>query len=325
MRHRQRTHRARPPYRSRTVLAAVVALGAALATTAAVLRAAGGQAAGQTTSSADPGDVVTGERHGLTVSAFATPYLGPGLVASVLLGVEALAQGAVPADAQVAASYSIQTGGTRSPARTVSVPVGRLGGGRAAPYLTELALPPGRHEILVSITYQAREGPALTVPVDVPSPLPPGSTGFSISPLALASNASPAAAAGDASDARGLLPILLRPPSPIRVYHAEEQVELFVEIYDWESEPGQERQFAVTTTVRDTAGATAFVLEELGLSEPLAGGRYGFAQSTLIPVHRLAPGAYTLDVHARSLTDPTAQASRVTRFAVRGATTPAAP
>lgn len=314
---------ARPRHRwsGLTVLTAIVVLSIA----AQPMDAAQGPPP-RASASAATDDVVTAAARGLIVSAFAAPYLGSARVATVLVGVEGALQRDGQPDAVVDVSVNVRGPGTRSEPRTASVPVGSASDGRrAAPYLTELELPPGRHDILISTWHLEGAGPGITLPVDVPSPAPPGTTGFSMSPIVLASSTSPAAPHGDASDDRRVLPILVRPPSPTRAYHADEQVELFAEIYDWESEPGQELQYTVTTTVRDATGESAFVLEELGVSEPLSSGRYGFVQSTLIPVHRLAPGPYTVELGAQSLTDPAVRASRSAAFRVVEAVAPPAP
>lgn len=264
------------------------------------------------------------ETAGVRLEVLAVPYLGPASTATVLIALEAEASAGTPSAATLIAtitttgepSNAVSSGAMPSPVRvtgalpTRAVPPAT----RPMPFVTELALPPGRHTLSVDTRAGSQPGPQAAVDVEVPLPLPPGSPGFLMSPILLASGSAAGAALGDASEDRIRLPILFRPPTPRHAFAADDQVELYAEIYDGESAPGQEQQFAVITTVRDGSGAVVFRVQETGLSEPFATGRYGFAHSTLVPVHRFAPGPHTLEVRVRSLADAAITAARETRF-----------
>jgi len=94
--------------------------------------------------------------------------------------------------------------------------------------------------------------------------------------------------------------LLLRPPTPRRSFAQDERLETFVEIYDWDSEPGFEQQFNVRTAVRRENGDVAYSHEEMGTSELLDSGRFGYAHTTLIPVGLLAPGRYAVEIRVDS-------------------------
>lgn len=309
--------------RSARLASAIARWGGALAAIPVALLAVSGAPglAGQADTAGSrpfvPDPLAAAQHADVRLEAFAAPYLGPDRRATVLLGIEATAAGPAAADTPVAVQYRVIPRAGATVEGLASLHPGRTDAeARPAPYLVELSLAPGRYDIAVTSRVGGHAGPSVEIPLDVPAPAAPGTTGFAISPLVLASSRSPADTPGPASEERARLPILLRPPTPSRTFTPDEQVELFAEIYDWESEPGQELQFAVATAIRTRAGTTVFSIEELGLSEPLISRRYGFAHSTLVPVHRLPPGEYVLEVQVRSLVDPATSEARTTRFTV---------
>ena len=251
----------------------------------------------------DPWLETRGERS--TLAAFVTPYLGRGLTADTLVGIEARAvRGVGAAAGSITLRLSVaEAGVSRSIVeRVVELPVADTAGTAAArPFLTEIPLAPGRYELRLREGDAGSSAASLVLPFEVPSPARPPQGAFSMSALALTSSAVGTPAAGDASEERRLFSLLLRPPSPWRRFAQHERIESFIEIYDWDSEPGFEQQFNVRTTVRRDDGSTAYTHEEMGTSERLESGRFGYAHSALIPAETLPPGRYLLEVAVESL------------------------
>ena len=242
---------------------------------------------------------------GLALAAFVTPFHGQGDEASVLVGIEASTRRGTPFTAEsVAVTLSIvDVVGSRPPIeRIVHVPVGHADTGLVPrPFLTEVALAPGRYELRLRAGAGVPPAAPFAIAFDVASPARPPETPFRIGPLMLTSSVVGTPPAGDASEERRLFPLLLRPPSPRRRFASDERVEAFTEIYDWDSEPGFEQQFTIRTILRDQHGATVHMTEEMGIVERLDSGRFGYAHSTLVPIAGLAPGRYVLEVAVESL------------------------
>ena len=108
---------------------------------------------------------------------------------------------------------------------------------------------------------------------------------------------------------------------PTRVAAQDERVEVFVEIYDWDSEPGFEQQFMVRTLLKDDARVTVHMTEEMGTAERLDSGRFGYAHSALLPIAALTPGRYMAEIAVESLLTA-ASVSRRTTITVVGPAEP---
>lgn len=265
----------------------------------------------------------------LELAAFVAPYLTSGPAANVLIGVEARNADAAPSEGDtISLTLAIADSSSSRPLIERAVTVQAKSGGAAAappPLLIEIPMTSGRYELRLRETAASPAGAAtpplaLVVPFDVRGPARPPEAPFAMSPLTLTSSTVGTPAAGDVSEERRLFPLLLRPPSPRRRFAQDERVEVFVEIYDWDSEPGFEQQFMVRTLLRDATGAMVHMTEEMGTAERLDSGLFGYAHSTLLPVATLPPGSYALEVAVESLLT----AARVARRATI-AVEPAAP
>ena len=57
-------------------------------------------------------------------------------------------------------------------------------------------------------------------------------------------------------------------------------------------------------------GSVVFETKDTGTSEELAGSRWGYAHSTLVPIATLEPGRYVVQVIGETLYDEPASAAR---------------
>jgi hypothetical protein len=86
-------------------------------------------------------------------------------------------------------------------------------------------------------------------------------------------------------------------------------------VYDWQPDFDFDGGLGVVTRVRNAGGTVVYTSEDLGASETLTNGTYGYAHSALVPIGSFPPGAYVLEVEARSLSDGSS-ATRGIPFAV---------
>ena len=204
--------------------------------------------------------------------------------ASVLVGAEVHRPAA---DGAVHVSFSVA--GEGEPRRTMQID----GSGDPARVLARLKLPPGRHQLTIvarDIVSGART--TATHDTDVPdlatAPLTAGG-------LLLASSMPRGVTHADADEDRAL-PIVLQPPTARREFSRDEQVEVQVELYQHRSDIDQVMN--VITRVRRPSGDVVWESTDLGESDTLPGGRFGYTHSTLLPIRDLAPGGYIVEVSA---------------------------
>jgi hypothetical protein len=209
--------------------------------------------------------------------------------ASVLVGAELRRPAA---DGAVLISFSVA--GEGEPRRTLQID----GSSDIARGLARLTLPPGRHQLTIAARDIATGARTTTThDTDVPdlatAPLTAGG-------LLLASSMPGGVTHADADEDRAL-PIVLQPPTGRREFSRDEKVEVQVELYQHRSDVVQVMH--VTTRLRRPGGGVVWETTDLGESETLPGGRFGYTHSTLLPIADLAPGRYLVEVAATVSSD----------------------
>jgi hypothetical protein len=108
--------------------------------------------------------------------------------------------------------------------------------------------------------------------------------------------------------------VMPAPPAASRVFAPDDEVALFVEIYD--NRPATPHKVDITTTVTSDEGKVMFKTEEVRDSADLQGkpGGYGFAAR--VPLSGLPKGLYVLKVEARSRLGDGPSADRQVQFRI---------
>lgn len=114
--------------------------------------------------------------------------------------------------------------------------------------------------------------------------------------------------------------LLPGPPTTDRVFSAEDEITLFVDVYD--NETKRPHKVDITTSVLSTEGTVVFQSEEERDSAELGGRRGGYGHSATVPLQSMAPGLYVLRVEARSRLKSDERVVREVPFRVRPAGTP---
>ena len=255
-----------------------------------------------------PADVTTGSSPdgSLGLSLFAVPYLGAAPGASVLVGAEVsgLSRAASNAGRRLELRYEVVAGTAAVQDQQLVVDLSAVTPAvldEGVRSLTRFALAPGMHTVRLTVRDGAdsRTG-TLTHPIDVPDLFTSTST-IGASGMAVAVSPPRGTTHADADEEHRRLPIVLAPPTTRRTFSQGELVEVHVEFYDWQDEFDVEQGMTIATRVRSADGTIVYSSEDTGGSEALTSGRYGYAHSALIPVRRLAPATYAVEVQATSL------------------------
>jgi VWFA-related protein len=256
---------------------------------------------------------------GLTMNVFAAPFKGVVPNASVLLGIEfrgrdlkldpnnrvELSFVAIDAQGKVRGGNSDQVtwGALKPETRTRIEQTGfRL--------LNRLDLPPGRYQIrfaardagggaLGSVIYE------LEVPDFVKAPL-------TMSGIAITSMAG--ASLPTTKPDEQLKTVLPGPPVALRTFPPNDELGLFVEVYD--NEASKPHKVDITTTVTSDDAKVVFKNDEERSSTDIQGKRGGYGYVGRIPIRDLAPGRYVLKVEARSRLGQGATVDREVQFDV---------
>ena len=117
-----------------------------------------------------------------------------------------------------------------------------------------------------------------------------------------------------------LKPLLPGPPTTDRVFAADDQISLFVDVYD--NEVKKPHKVDISTSVLSTEGTVIFGADEVRDSSDLAGKPGGYGHSATIPLQSLSPGLYVLKVEARSRLKADELIVKQVPFRVRPAGTP---
>src|SRR5205814_6989658 len=107
------------------------------------------------------------------------------------------------------------------------------------------------------------------------------------------------------------------PPVAARSFPQNDEIALFVEVYD--SDAGKPHKVDITTTVTSDEGKVMIKAEEARDSSELQGRRGGYGYAARLALKDLPPGPYVLTVSARSRLGDTPPAERQVPFSVTAA------
>lgn len=142
---------------------------------------------------------------------------------------------------------------------------------------------------------------------------------IAMSGLALTSSDTGGVTHAEVEDDHRLLPILAQPPSARREFSQAERLEVHAEFYERPLEFEFDQQIDVVTRVLAPDGRLVWDTRDIGQSEMLPRGHFGYAHSALVPIGTLAPGRYVLQVGAETQYGIPAFVSRSVAFTVIGA------
>jgi VWFA-related protein len=250
---------------------------------------------------------------GLTMRVFASPFKGSATNASVVLGVEVRGRDLrLNTSDKLAVTYAavdakgkIRNGSTDTVALTLKPETRERVVASGLRLLSRIDLPPGRYQLRVA-AHDSGGGAVGSVLYDLDVPdfakLP-----LSMSGVVLASAASREPTVRPDEALRQVLP---GPPVASRSFPQNDDVAMFVEVYD--NETAKPHKVDIVTTVTTDEGAVMAKTEEVRDSSELQGRRGGYGYGTRIATRGLAPGSYVLTVSARSrLGDAPAEERRV--------------
>ena len=255
---------------------------------------------------------------GLTMRVFAAPFKGTPPNASVLLGIDLRGRDLrLAANDKVLVSYVAVDAQDKTRASNTDVLTMNLKPETKARaeqngfrLLNRVDLPPGRYELRVAAhdTGGGKLGSVcydLEVPDFTKAPL-------SMSGVALASASAEAAPIAHLDDQiRSLLPIA---PTARRTFPPDDELALFVEVYD--NEASKPHKVDITSTVTTDEGKVMVKSDEVRDSTDLGGARGGYGYAARIPLKDFAPGNYVLTVSARSRLGQGASVERQVQFTI---------
>lgn len=255
---------------------------------------------------------------GLAMKVFATPFKGAAPNASVLLGVElrgrdlrldptdkiAVTYAVVDTDGKVRASATSSLAMAPGPDTKARVAASGLR------LLKRVDVPPGRYQVRVA-AHDPGGGNAGSVVADLDVPdfakLP-----FSMSGVALTSPS--AAAEPTVRPDESLQQVMPGPPVAARSFPQNDELALFVEVYD--NDAGRPHKVDITTTVTSDEGKVMIKTGEARDSSELQGRPGGYGYAARLAMKDLSPGSYVLTVSARSRLGDMPSAERQVPFTV---------
>ena len=255
---------------------------------------------------------------GLSMKIFVTPFKGTAPNASVLLGVELRGRDLRldPAD-KVAVTYAvvdsdgkIRAGSTDSLGMTLKPETKTRVAASGLRLLERMELPPGRYQVRVA-AHDPGGGNAGSVVADLEVP-DFGKLPFSMSGVALTSAS--AVATPTVRPDELLRQVMPGPPVAARSFPQNDDVALFVEVYD--NDAAKPHKVDITTTVTSDEGKVMIKAEEARDSSELQGRRGGYGYAARFVLKDLPPGPYVLTVSARSRLGNTPPAERQVAFTV---------
>jgi VWFA-related protein len=256
---------------------------------------------------------------GLTMHAFTAPFKGTAPNASVLFGVELRGRDMkLDQNPKLVLSYiAIDANGKVRGGNTDSVSLTNMRPETKARIeqtglrlLNRLDLPPGKYQFRIAAqdTGGGNVGSVL-LDLDVPDFL---KSPFSISGLVLTSAAGASLPSARADEQ--LKMVMPGPPVALRSFPQNDEVVLFVEVYD--NAGANPHKVDITSRVTTDEGKVLFKTDETRDSSDLGGQRGGYGYTARIPMKDLAPGSYVLKVEAKSRLANVPAVSREVQFKV---------
>jgi hypothetical protein len=175
--------------------------------------------------------------------------------------------------------------------------------------LNRMDLPPGRYQLHVAAHDLGGPVGSVLYNIEIPeySKLPFSMSGVLLTSLSAASMIT----TRPDEETRTVLPA---PPIAQRTFPQNDEIALFVEIYD--DGKAAPHKVDIVTTIRSDEGTIFFKNEEERASSELDGKRGGYGYTARIPLTGLSPGPYVLTVEARSRLGRDSAASRQLRVIV---------
>ena len=182
--------------------------------------------------------------------------------------------------------------------------------------LRRFPVPPGPQRVRVTVrdSHDGRSAAAIHA-IDVP-PYAAQSESIAVSHVLLTSSVVDGFTHAAEDEEFRLMPILAQPPTGRREFSRSEKLEVLAEIYEVAPDIDLGGNMTVWTRVRDAEGKIVFDTSDIGASETLSGGRWGYQHWQLVPVRDLAPGHYIVQVGATA-SDGSGEAWRSVPITVR--------
>ena len=255
---------------------------------------------------------------GLVMNVFASPFKGMAPNASVLVGVEVRGHDLRldPSDkltvtyAAVDAEGKIRGGNTDAVLLNLKPDTKDRVAQTSLRLLGRVDLPPGRYQLHVAAE-DAGSGKVGSVLYDLDVP------DFTKAPLSMSGLVLTSAAASAEPTVRPdeqLKQLLPSSPVATRTFPQNDQIALFVEVYD--NHASTPHKIDITMTVTTDDGRVMLKADEVRNSSEIQGRRGGYGYAARIPMKDLAPGPYVLTVQARSRLDEAPAVERQVQFTV---------
>lgn len=263
--------------------------------------------------------------NGLAMRVFATPFKGTAPNASVLIGVEMRGKDLrlTTGDKLVMTCVAMDTDGKVRDGKTDVITMSLQPGTKtrvaetAFRMLNRLELPPGRYQLRVAAQDEGGGNiGSVLYDLDVPDF---AKTPFSMSGIVLTSLSGATAPTGRMDEE--LRPLLPAPPVALRDFPQNDELALFVEVYDNDGE--RLHKVDITSTVTSDEGKVLYKNDETRDSTDIQGKHGGYGYTTRIPLSDLPPGLYVLTVSAQSRLGNRPAVERQVQFSVRAPLAPA--
>jgi hypothetical protein len=270
-----------------------------------VLAGAGLAARSQTVFERPPSDVSVSDprsTEGLRITAFTVSTLGSAASHSVLMGVEVqgLAGGVATSSGEprrLEVDFVAEGGPatSRLTVPLVDAEAGRRAAEQGVRVLTRMTLGVGRHTLRVMVrdtgdrrsASMIREFEVLNL---LAGSLTMGELALSASGVGGLTHPEP--------EEDSLFPLVGKPPTGRRTFSRDEKLEVNAEIYEAPVDDGFGGQLTIATSLLASDGRVVYEAVDLGSSETLPSGVFGYQHYTLVPIVAVPPGDYTIRVTA---------------------------
>ena len=264
---------------------------------------------------------------GLTLSAFAAPFKGPGNDVAIAMAIEVdgsalkfttTPQGLFANNVELALYAADMNGKIKDGARDViglslKPQTYEIVRGNAFRIVRRIQVPPGKYQLRIGVRESG--GKVGTVIYDLEAPdFSKGNLAMSGIALASASGArmptiSPDPSVGEFKD------VLPAPPSASREFPRQDTLAVFAEVYD--NVAKTPHRVEITAAVLADDGKVVHTTSDMRKSEELQGATGGYGYTTKIPLTSFAPGRYVLRLTATSLLGKPEPVTREIEFRIQ--------
>ena len=257
---------------------------------------------------------------GLGLKVFASPFKGTPPNASVLLGFELRGRDLrMDSTDKVVVTYAvvdtqgkIRAGASDALSMALRPETKTRVASSGLRILKRVEVPPGRYQLRVAAHDQGGGNVGSVVyDLDVPDF---AKAPFSMSGVALTS--ATAVTEPTVKPDESLQQVMPGPPVAARSFPQNDQVAVFVEVYD--NQLSKPHKVDITTTITSDDGKVVFKTEEARDSSELQGRGGGYGHAARVSLKDFAPGFYVLTVSARSRLADTAPVERQVPFTITG-------